>query len=226
MTRQEIIELALQLTERKAEKQLKSPALFSFVCQDIAKRSRFWWRNLTVPFSLVANTNTYDLTNLTTFPGMKELAFDEITKISVILQPNPLKTAELIPIFDPEGIIEMTLNTTQVAPSRYTMQGDHVILIDPPDLNYSAYINGWAMPNPASDSTSDAVPLIPTWGHNAVVAGLAWKYFKFQYGSKNPKSEDALAEYEQAIEDLLSKKKFDPNYRSQLSLAEDAVRST
>jgi hypothetical protein len=225
MTRTEIIELANVLTERKFEK-FDTNSLYKFVLQDIAKRQRFWWRRLTATFSLVANTKTYDLTNVATFPTLANLAFDEISKITVIMAPSPLIKSELVPIFDPEGVIEMTLNTTLVAPSRYTMQGDHIILIDPPDLNYTAYISGWAMPNPASDSASDAVPLIPTWGHNTIVSGMTAKIFKFAYGSKNEKTLDAIAEYELGLQDLMSKKQFDPNYRSQLSLAEDAVRST
>ena len=91
---------------------------------------------------------------------------------------------------------------------------------------FLASVVGWAMPNPATDSANDAVPLIPTWGHNTIVAGMNAKIFKFAYGSKNEKTLDAIAEYEQGLQDLMSKKQFDPNYRSQLTISEDAVRST
>jgi hypothetical protein len=101
-----------------------------------------------------------------------------------------------------------------------------VLRIDPPDLAYQAYIVGWAMPNPATDSPNDAVPLIPTWGHNTIVLGLIAAIFSWQYGSENMKTIDAQAKYEMAIQDLASKKQFDPNYKLQLSLNESAVRST
>ena len=105
--------------------------------------------------------------------------------------------------------------------------GDYkTILIDPPDLAYNAFIMAWAMPNPASDSATDAVPLIPPWGHNTIVSGMNAKIFKFAYGSKNEKTTDAMEEYELAIQDLTSKRQFDPNYKLQMNLSECAVRST
>jgi hypothetical protein len=111
---------------------------------------------------------------------------------------------------------------------RYTMDaGDYKTLrLDPPDLAYTAFLVGWGMPSPASDSTNDAVPLIPPWGHNTIVAGMNAKIFKFAYGSKNEKTMDAMEEYEQGLQDLMAKRQFDPNYKLQMSLSEDAVRST
>lgn len=228
MQRSEIIELSNQLTERKGEKVLNLQSLYRFVVQDIAKRQRFWWRRILVNFSLTVGTPTYDLTNAALFPTLAEIAVDEITKLTVILTPNPLQKSELTPVFDPETLIEMTLNTMNAAPSRYTMDaGDYkLIRIDPPDLAYNAFIVGWGMPNPASDSVNDAVPLIPPWGHNTIVAGMNSKIFKFAYGSKNEKTLDAQMEYEQGLEDLMQRKQFDPNYRLQMNLAESAVRST
>lgn len=181
-----------------------------------------------VNFSLMVNQPTYDFTDDNIFPYLKEIAIEEITKFTLITAPNPLQTAELVAVFDPETLIEMQNNTSTQQPGRYTMAPNDykTIMIDPPDLAYNAYIIGWGMPNPASETTTDAVPLIPPWGHNTIVAGLNAKIFKFAYGSKNEKTLDAAAEYEQGIQDLESKQKFDPNYRLQLSLSEDAVRST
>lgn len=239
MTRPEIIELALQLAERKGERVLQVPALYRFVLQDICKRQRFWWRRIQFSFQLTQGTATYDLTSVTTTPSgaMTEIMFDEITKFTVILATNPYQVAEMTAVFDPEALIDMVNNTTLTSPNsgnntnpggRYTMDtsGINTIRIDPPDLNYTAYIVGWAMPNPANDSTNDAVPLIPAWGHNTIVSGIAAKLLNFSYGSANPKTIAMAAEYEQGIADMIQRKQFDPNYRSQLSLSEDAVRST
>ena len=228
MTRTEIINLANQLTERKGEKVLDLPTLYRFVLQDICKRQRFWWRRVQVNFNMTINTPTYDLTSAALFPSLAQLAIEEITKFTIITSPNPLQTAELVAVFDPETVIEMQNDTQTQQPGRYTIQpgSSSILLVDPPDAAYDSYIIGWAMPNPPSDTTDDSVPLIPTWGHNTVVSGLMAKIFRFAYGSKNEKAMDAAAEYEQGIQDLESKRWFDPNYRSQLSLAEDAVRST
>jgi len=204
--------------------------LYRLVLQDIAKRERFWWRRVQVQFTLGVGTPTYDLTSITTVPAnaLAEIALDEINKFTLILTPSPLRVAELTPVFDAETLIEMQNNTVNQAPARYTMDANDykVIRIDPPDLAYKAYIVGRGMPNPPSDSVTETVPLIPPWGHNTIVAGLVWKIFKWQYGSKNDKTTDALAEYEQGIADLAQRKQFDPNYRLQMTLSEDAVRST
>ena len=196
--------------------------------QDICKRQRFWWRRIQVNFALTIGTATYDLTNASLFPSLAEIALDEITKFTLITSPNPLQTAQLVYISDPEAVIEMQNDTQTSQPGRYTMQpGDYkTLLIDPPDAAYNAFIVGWGMPNPPSDTTADAVPLIPPWGHNAIVAGLMAKIFRFAYGTKNDKTIDAAAEYEQAIQDLEQRKQIDPNYKLQLTLNESAVRST
>jgi hypothetical protein len=240
VTRSEIIELANQLTERKGERVLNLQSLYTFVLQDICKRQRFWWRRIAFSFQLAAGTPTYDLTTVTTVPAnvMTGIAIEEITKLTVILTPSPYQVAEYVPVFDPEAIIDMIYNTSVVPPlspnptgqpgGRYTMDANDykTLRIDPPDNAYTAFIVGWAMPNPTTDSASDTVPLIPPWGHNTIVEGMNAKIFRFAYGSKNEKTTDAQAAYELGIQDLESKRQFDPNYRLQLSLSESAVRST
>lgn len=240
MQRSEIIELANQLSERKGERVLNLQSLYRFVVQDICKRQRFWWRRIRFSFTLSVGVPTYDLSTITTVPAnvMNETALDEITKFTLILTPSPLQVAEMSPIFDPEGIIELVNNTTITSPSqgnvnapggRYTLGADndyHTLRIDPPDAAYTAYIVAWAMPNPGSDSTNENVPLIPPWGHNTIVHGLVANIFDFAYGSANQKTLTATAKYEQAILDLEQRRQFDPNYRLQMSLSETAVRST
>lgn len=228
MRRSEIIELCNQLTERKGERVLNLQSLYRIVCQDICKRERFWWRRMLVNFTLTPGQTTYDLTSATIFPALTEIALDEITKFSLVLTPNPYQAAELTAVFDPETLISMQQNTIQQTPGRYTIDanGYSVLRVDPPDMNYSATLVGWGMANPATDSATDTVPLIPAWGHSTIVSGLNAKIFKFAYGSKNEKTLDAMAEYEQGMQDLMQRKQFDPNYKNQLILRESAVRST
>jgi hypothetical protein len=241
MTRDEIIELALNFAERKGEKVLNLKSLYTFVVQDICKRQRFWWRRVQFNFNAVANTQTFDLTTVVTVPAnaMAEILLDEITKFTLILTPNPFQVAEFVPVYDPETLIEMINNVTPAAPNnpspqfpgaggRYTIDpsGINVVRIDPLDINYTAYVVGWGMPSPASDSTNTNVPLIPAWGHNAIVEGMKAYLFEFAYGAENPKAVKAMQRYEQALQDLMQRKQFDPNYRLQMSLTEAAVRST
>ena len=245
MTRTEIIDLANQLSERKGEKVLSLPTLYKFVIQDIAKRQRFWWRRVAFSFPLVAGTATYDLTQIVTTPStaLTEIALEEITKFTIIITSSPYQIAELVPTFDPEALIDMINNTSLTSPTtgntqspggRYTMDGNDwkTIRIDPPDLAYTAYIVGWGMPNPASDTTNDVVPMIPPYGHNAIVEGIKAYIFEYVYGVDSPKAIGAMKRYEQAIQDLAQKRQFDPNYKLQLSWQGDddpaggAIRST
>lgn len=239
MTRTEIIELANQLTERKGERVLNLQSLYRFIVQDIGKRQRFWWRRIAFSFPLVVGQPTYDLTSVVTTPAtaMTEISIEEITKFTIILASTPYQAAEFVPVFDPQTLVDMLNNSALTSPTtgnpnspggRYTMEaGDYkTIRIDPPDMAYTAFLVGWGMPNPATDSTNDAVPLIPPWGHNVIVSGMNAKIFKFAYGSKNDKTIDAVEEYEQGLQDLMAKRQFDPNYKLQMMLSEDAVRST
>ena len=248
MTRPEIIEFALQFVERKGEKSLSMPTLYKLVLQDICKRERFWWRRIQFNFNALANTQTFDLTTITTVPAnaMQEILLDEITKFTLILSPNPFQTAEFVPVFDPETLIEMINNTQPASPNnpsvqfpgaggRYTMDpsGPNVVRIDPLDINYTAYIVGWAMPAPATDSTNDTVPLIPAWGHNTIIDGMKSYIFDFAYGPDSAKAIGAKQRYEQGIQDLAQRRQFDPNYKLQLATTDDqsgamtgAIRST
>lgn len=241
MQRSEIIELAMQFVERKGEKVLNLQSVYRLVLQDICKRERFWWRRVAFNFNAAANTQTFDLTQVATVPAnaMQEILLDEITKFTLILTPNPFQVAEFVPVFDPETLIEMINNTQPASPNnpsvqfpgsggRYTIDpsGINVVRIDPLDINYTAYVVGWAMPNPGSDSTNENVPLIPAWGHNTILEGMKWMIFDWVYGEDSAKTLSALRRYEQAIQDLAQRKQFDPNYKLQLSLSEGAVRST
>lgn len=209
--------------------------------QDICKRERFWWRRIQFNFSATANTQLFDLTAIATVPAnaMTEIILDEITKFTIILTASPFQVAEFVPVFDPETLVEMIQNTAPASPAnpsaqfpgaggRYTMDpsGINVVRIDPLDINYTAYIVGWAMPNPASDSTNDNVPLIPPWGHNTIIDGMKAYIFDFAYGPEDSKAIGAKERYEQGIQDLAQRRKFDPNYKLQLALQEGAVRST
>lgn len=238
MTRSEIIDLANQLTERKGERVLNVQSLYRFILQDICKRSRFWWRRVSFTFVLTIGQPTYDLSGLSA-DILPEIAIDEITKFTLILSPQPLQTAEMVYVADPEALVEMINNTSLTPPSvgnvtfnapggRYTFDTNDykTIRIDPPDQAYTAFIVGWGMPNPLTDSVIDQVPLIPPWGHNTIVSGLMAKIFRFAYGSKNEKTIDAVEEYEQGILDLQMRQKPDPNYKLQLTVNEGAVRST
>lgn len=234
MTRSDIIELANQLTERKAEKVLNLNLLFSHVLQDFCGRNRYWWRRWSVTFTITAGTQTYDLTTISTTPSLSEITVEEIIKVGLILPGQNPPVSYLIPIFDEEGYIEMSqgLNPSglaeAVAPGRYTMYaGDYkTLLFDIPDNNYTMQLVFWAMPNPNTDTTSNSVPLVPPAHHKALVSGMEQRIWETIFGPTNPKVVAAKQRYEDAIILAQSRPDFDPNANRQMIFSGDAIRST
>lgn len=228
MTRSDIIELAHQLTERKAEKILDMNLLFSSTCQDICKRGRHWWRKGDVTFNMTQGVTTYDLTSIVTSPALTNQAVDEIMGITLVLQTSPLNTADLTPIFDRAGILAMKNNTQQAQPSRYTMKpGDwKTILIDPPDATYLAELSCWLMPNLSKETSDDTVPLIPPFYHNIIVEGLEMRINKRVYGANDTRYRDSLETYNASILSMMMRPQFTSNYSRQWVTDETYVDGT
>lgn len=228
MTKSEIIELANELTERKAEKILNLPLLFTHVIQDFCGRNRFWWRRMSVSFSTVLNTRTYDFTNATTFPSLTEINVEEIVKLVIVEATNPIKTTELVPVFDDQTLIEMQQNTQSGKPGRYTIDsnGNTVLRLDLPDGVYSMVLTFWAMPNPGTDTAVNTVPLVPVPHHKALVMGMEYRIWKSIYGPTDPKVVSAKDDYENAILLAQARPRFTTNFQQQLTATESAIRST
>ncbi|TAL45055.1 MAG: hypothetical protein EPN91_03170 [Salinibacterium sp.] len=232
MKRSEVITMAGLLTEQKGKPLTDKMALvFSFVVQDICKRNRFWWRKQSLTFPTVAGTTTYDVTAVTTVPAsqLSETAVEEVTLLQVLdTSVSPSRWVKLTPIYDDAAIQDMLLNTTQSAPGRYTFAPNDykTILTDPPDKVYTLRMNCWAMPNPATDSSSETVPLIPPWGHNTIVEGMAAYIWESMYGLRDPKTVDYKKRYEDSIINLQARPRFSTDYVQTLTSSEDAIRST
>lgn len=226
MTRSEILTLAGLLTEQKGKPlQGSLQTVFSFIVQDICKRNRFWWRKWSVTFPTIIGTTTYDLTTITATPTLTEIAVEEVTKLQVNVAGV---WAALVPIYDDATIQTMLLNTSRAQPGRYTFAPNDykIILIDPPDAVYTARMSFWAMPNPNTDSSQETVPLIPPWGHNAVVEGMAAYIWESLYGLLNQKTVAYKRRYEDSIMNLQARPRFSADYVQTLTSNESAIRST
>lgn len=226
MTRTDAIELVHQLTERKAEKILDMNLIFSTVIYDICKRQRFWWRKLDVTFSLTQGTKTYDFTTITTTPAITEIAVEEVITIALILQTAPtLNAPELTPIFDPLGFRAMKQNATQAQPSRYTMGIDDwkTLRIDPPDQTYTAEMTFWAMPIISKDQSSNTIPLIPPFYHDAVVNGMEARVQKRVWGANDSRYRNAAESYEACILNMTMRPQFTSNFSKQWTTQDDAT---
>lgn len=226
MNRTDCIELVHQLTERKAEKILDMNLLFSTTVQDICKRSRFWWRKQDITFTLTKGTTTYDFTAITTTPAITEIAVEEIVVLSLILQTSPtLNSPELTPIFDSMGIRAMKQNAQQGQPSRYTMGVDDwkTLRIDPPDQTYTAEMTFYAMPIISKDQSSNVIPLIPPFYHDAVVNGMEARVNKRVYGPNDVRYKDSKASFEECILRMMMRPQFTSNIQKQWTTQDDAT---
>lgn len=235
MLRTDIIELANTYTERKGEKLLDMNLLFASTCMDICKRGRHWFRKWDVTFTMSAGVKTYDMTNAALFtPATTNIAVEEIITIALILQTNPLQMAELTPIFDPTGIRSMKQNVTTGQPGRYTISPETnfgTLRIDPPDINYTAEMTFWAMPNLNKDDASNSVPVIPPWHHNIIVEGMEARINRRVYGPSDKRYLNSAASYEASIETMMMRPQFTSNFQRQWVSNDDstvggAVQST
>lgn len=229
MTRTDIIELANQLTERKAEKILSLPLLFGFVLQDFCGRNRYWWRNYYASFTTVIDQQDYDMSDRSIFtPDLTEIGVEEITEVALLQSGQNPPTGYLEPIFDPRSLVEMRQGLTPGTPSRYTLNanGFNHLLLDRPNGAYPMAITFWAMPNPKKDSLFNCIPLVPPWHHKALVAGLVSLIWKRVEGIGSKEYITAKQEYEDYIFLAQARPRFTTNYSQQLTSTEDAIRST
>jgi hypothetical protein len=228
MTRDSIIELADQWTERKG-KQFNLQKLYEFACQHICKQNRFWWRKKYITFNLVIGTAIYDLTSISTTPALSETGAEEIVNWTVIIPGAQTTFTDLTPIYDDDGVFSMLESTSNVAPSRYTMgiDGLQVLRIDPPDQTYKTRMTFWAMPNFADDSSALAVPLIPPWHHNGIVECMAAEILENTYGVQDVKAATMRARYNATLIDMQMRTRFSTNYvQSFASEDGEAIQST
>jgi len=235
MTRSDVIELANQLTERKAEKILSLPLLFAHVLQDFCGRNRYWWRNYYATFNTAPNVQDYDMTDAAVFtPDLSEIGVEEITQVGIIQGGVTPPIAFLTPVFDPQTVIEMRSGINQNGtatpgtPSRYTVDANsyNQLLLDLPNGVYSMAVTFWAMPNPKKDSVTDCIPLVPPWHHKALVAGLVSLIWKRVEGIGSKEYITSKQEYEDYIVLAQARPRFTTNYSQQLIQSDHAIRST
>ena len=230
MTISEIIDLANSLTERKSEKVISMPQLFTHVLQEFCGESRFWWRKKTFTFNTVASTGTYDLTSITTTPSLSGIAVEEITKVTYVRAYNDL--AELYPIYDDETYIEIAEdNVTKDVPGRYLMEANNnqVLRIAPlPAAIYKIRVTYWAMPNPATDGllALASVPIVPPWFHRAIVHGMEYYIWRSIYGGSDDRTRTALMAYQKVVAYAQSRRRFSTNFSEQFISSEAGVQST
>lgn len=233
MTRPEIIELVKVLTERKLESVLNFNSLYTLVLQDFCGKSRFWWRQMAVAFSIAANTPTYDTTaDNFAAPSIAQIAVEEITEIAIL--NSGTAPTYLSPVLDPRTNIEMRSgygpggSATPAKPSRYMMDFNDfkTLRFDSPDAAYNMMMTFWAMPDPRTETANDTVPLVPPWHHKAIVFGMETEIWRTVYGPKNDKYLTSKGKYDDAAMLAQARPRFTTNASQQLVQSDRSVQST
>jgi hypothetical protein len=233
MTRSEIIELVKVLTERKLENVLNFNQLFTLVIQDFCGQNRFWWRQMSVAFSLVQGTAIYDTTSISATPDISQIAIEEITSVAIINQGSA--PTELVPVFDPLTQMEMRaglgptgLVGQQAKPGRYMIDFNDfkTLRFDTPDFAYSMLMTFWGMPDPRTESADDSVPLVPPWWHRALVHGMEAEIWRSVYGPKNQKYVTAKQQYQADVLLAQARPRYTTNFSQQMIPGERSIQST
>jgi hypothetical protein len=215
VNRSEVIALATKLTENKIGSEIDAKALYTTVLQEFCAEARFWWRKIQFTFNTANGTATYDLGSVTTVPVITGLYIDEFTKVERV--DSTTQVARLEPVFDDEEIASILEAAQSGQPASYfilpqdgksqTMQFDVT-----PGGVYKIRVAGWAIPNPASDTTSDAISLIPAPYHRALVHGMEREVWRTVYGPQDSKMLSAEAKYQKVLSQALEKKEaFSPS---------------
>jgi hypothetical protein len=229
MTRDSIIELADQWSERKG-KQFNLQKLYELACQHICKQNRFWWAKKFITFNLAIGTPTYDLSTLAVTPALSETMVSEIISWKLVIPGAPATSfPKLTPIFDDEGIFSLLESTSTSQPGRYTMgvDGLQVLRIDPPDQAYKTRLTFWAVPNFNDDSVSIVVPLIPATFHNMIVENIAATVLENTYGLQDIKATTMRARYQASLLDAQMRPQFTTDYvQTFASQDSDAIQGT
>lgn len=141
---------------------------------------------------------------------------------------NATRIHELEPIFDDLSVIELIENATPGQPTSYTVDPNsyQTLRINLPAGAYTLRMTYWAMPNPATDDVSDAVPLVPKYLHYALVDRLEMDILRRLYGPQDAKYLAARADYEEEVLKAMAKNSFEASKVAQLVTRESAVRST
>lgn len=141
----------------------------------------------------------------------------------------------LDPIFDDQSIAEQieagagVLNPVVGQPNTYTydLTDWKTMRIQPiSDQPYKIRVVAWMTANPATDSTSDVVPLIPPRFHRGIVHGMEKYIWRVVYGQEDPRTATAQMMYDKVVSQAQMRARFTTNYTQQLISGEDSVQST
>lgn len=201
-TKDEIIDLAHQFTERRVSK----PDLLRWLdleIQQIVNEKRWWWRRKSFSQVLTAGTATYNLGRAGTSPLNK--ADDLESVIILFLVDSSGNVSELYYTSDPIKVAQILANTSSDTPCYWTFEPGttKTIRLDKKPLAaetmYGVY---WAGFNPTADLSDQAIPLIPETYHYVPLKCLVRTMFAYLYGQKDARYAVAEQHATKALEQL------------------------
>lgn len=233
MTRSELISKVNGKTENALVGQIDFNSLFLEVEQEFCAEHRFFWRKKRFTFPTVSGTDTYDLSDtatVVTTPVNAGLFVEEITFVGVV---NGTQIDTIDPIFDDQAIAEWSLDTSQDRPGLYTIEtntltnSQSIRLHKTPNAVYTIHVASWMMPNAVSDSSDEAIYIVPPYLHHVLQAGLEREVWRLKYGQQDPKFMTASQLYEKKVAAAKIQQGFSADKTVQMRRNDGrAVRST
>jgi hypothetical protein len=238
-----LIELADRRTERRGSKTLDLQSEFLMALQEFCLETRWEWRRKVVPLTLTAGKWSYDLTAIAPIP-----IFDlhQFVKHGVKFYPNasqPQNWCEVTPMFEKErqtAAIYSNTNFPQPAPPQQYFRLPGVpltlALVPPPDQNYPATLDYWAVPNLDSDAIPEIIPLVPPYLHHVLLKKLEAEIYRYTIGEGATKFQATMQRYTALVEKYQIYDSMTPgeqmdysgddDYESSWSTGHNAVQST
>lgn len=203
-TRTEIIATVNKKTENALDA-LDAASLFNEVLQEFCSEHRFWWRKKRFTFPTVGGTATYDLSDTSTVVTTPASIGPFVEEITYMGRVDGTDISKIDPIFDEETIAGWTVSTTQDKPTCFTVDSNdtqkfQVVRLNPiPNGVYTVHVSAWMMPNPSTDSSDDAIYIVPSIWHHVLQTALERETWRLKYGAQDAKFVTAAELYKKKV---------------------------
>jgi hypothetical protein len=182
--------------------------------------SHMWWAKRRASFNTVVGCQVYDLAlsaaagtdfqghliqpggGITDFGQLDEVIIPQPPGTSPLTPPNTVRPVFLTPIFDPGAQLQAIQNSVSDSPSAYFIDSNisltALTLQAPANTVSQLFYTYWAV-SQVTDTTVDAIPLVPGKLHWGLVYVLERRVYEFLYGQEDPRWEMANSRYAEFV---------------------------
>lgn len=192
--------------------------------QNLCREYRWHWRRKRATFASVAGTETYDLTSSSYGDA------DDLEEMIAVYFVVGTEVKEVNPTFKTDDMVTDLISTSSGDPGRYHLEPGTAATLrfDKCSNARTFYYFYWAIPNPASEDSSDTIPLLPSMYHYVLlqyVIAVFWSMLAGE-GVQGPNAQASYNLYRLQVELMKSKGMFSTQDFRVFKSKEAAVRST